>query len=262
MPSLLSPRQLKLTLGFLGILLASSLIAVFGFLAAIPEDPAYHDFAPGTLESTHIPNSLNVLTNIPFAIVGLYGLVLCIRLRQPFARWSWSFFFIGVGLTSIGSAAYHWNPTDASLVWDRVPMTIAFASLFAAMLSELIDPNLEKFLLAPLILAGISSVVYGYYAEDLRCYGLIQFFPIVALSLLMLIIRERYTAGHLLCYALLFYMAAKIFEFYDHETWRLIGVGGHPLKHLLASCSTICLLLRLKRRQAMLAFGRSVFGNS
>ncbi|MGH8553054.1 MAG: ceramidase domain-containing protein, partial [Methylococcales bacterium] len=66
----------------MSILLALTLIVLFGFLAAIPQDPSYHDFAPSTLQSSNIPNTLNVLTNIPFAIVGLYGLIFCLRFRE------------------------------------------------------------------------------------------------------------------------------------------------------------------------------------
>ncbi len=247
--------KLKLTLCFLGILLALSLIFLFGFLSAIPQDPSYHDFAPSTLQISNIPNTLNVLTNIPFAIAGLYGLIYCLRFRQPFAPWSWHLFFIGIGLTSIGSAFYHWNPNDATLVWDRIPMATAFSSLFVAMLSELINAKLEKFLLAPLIFAGISSVIYWQLTDDLRLYGLVQFFPLVALSLLVVIIPERFESGHFLFRALAFYIVAKVFEFHDHETWKLIGFSGHALKHLLASCSAICILLMLKKRQPVATSG-------
>lgn len=248
MPEPLPLRKLKLVLGLLGTLFLASLIGVFGFLPPIPENPAYHHFAPSTVFTTQIPNGLNVLTNIPFAIVGCYGLILCVRSRPKIASWSWALFFAGVGLTAAGSAYYHWKPDDARLVWDRMPMTIAFTGLFSGMLSELIDPKVERYLLAPLFVAGILSVLYGYIAEDLRAYGLIQFFPLVALSLLLPIIPERYDRGHLLCYALLFYVAAKAFELNDQETFLLTGIGGHPIKHLLASCSTFCILLRLGKR--------------
>ena len=39
----------------------------------------------------------------------------------------WSAFFIGIMSTSFGSAYYHLKPNDASLVWDRLPVsTIIF----------------------------------------------------------------------------------------------------------------------------------------
>lgn len=35
----------------------------------------------------------------------------------------WSAFFIGIMSTSFGSAYYHLKPNDASLVWDRLPVS-------------------------------------------------------------------------------------------------------------------------------------------
>lgn len=40
--------------------------------------------------------------------------------------------FAGVLLTSAGSTWYHLAPTNDSLVWDRLPMTLGFMGLFAA----------------------------------------------------------------------------------------------------------------------------------
>ncbi|MBT3812899.1 MAG: hypothetical protein HOE45_04700 [Gammaproteobacteria bacterium] len=37
-------------------------------------------------------------------------------------------------LVAAGSSYYHWNPNNQTLVWDRLPMTICFMSLFVALL--------------------------------------------------------------------------------------------------------------------------------
>ena len=42
------------------------------------------------------------------------------------ARRSWFVFFLGVALVFLGSGYYHYAPNDDSLVWDRLPMTVAF----------------------------------------------------------------------------------------------------------------------------------------
>lgn len=39
---------------------------------------------------------------------------------------------------AVGSTYYHWNPNDSTLVWDRLPMTLAFVSIFCFMLEEYI----------------------------------------------------------------------------------------------------------------------------
>ena len=40
-------------------------------------------------------------------------------------------FFLGLFLTGFGSGYYHWEPTNDTLVLDRLPMTILFAGVVA-----------------------------------------------------------------------------------------------------------------------------------
>jgi hypothetical protein len=43
--------------------------------------------------------------------------------------WSWTLFFAGVTAVGFGSSYYHLNPNDATLVWDRLPVSF-FSSLY------------------------------------------------------------------------------------------------------------------------------------
>src|SRR5215472_17342126 len=93
-------------------------------LPKIPQDQAYHLFADQrTLIG--IPNFWNVVSNIPFVAVGALGLA---RYRNNIAT---IVLFLGVFMTGIGSAYYHWAPSDGTLFWDRLPMTVAFAAIFS-----------------------------------------------------------------------------------------------------------------------------------
>jgi Ceramidase len=241
-------NRIRLTLVVIAVLLLSSIIVVFGFLSPIPQDQAYHDFAPSGLEKSNIPNTLNVITNIPFAIIGLYGLFYCSRFPQFNAPWSWRLFFLGIALIAVGSSVYHWNPNSMTLVWDRMPMTIAFMALFTALFSEQTGLDVEKVILIPLVLAGIFSVFYWHYNDDLRLYGMIQFFPLIALPVIILLMPRKFNTEHYLFYALICYIAAKIFEANDHETWQWIGYSGHAIKHLLAGCSAFIILCMVTKR--------------
>ena len=92
------------------------------------------------------------------------------RSAQPFAdprdRWAYVALFGGVLLTAICSSYYHLAPDNARLVWDRLPMTVGFMGLLAAMITERIDPRLGRALLVPLIFAGVGSVVYWFWTEQ------------------------------------------------------------------------------------------------
>lgn len=239
----------KLAIILLLLLLCAGLIVLFGFVPPIPQDLAYHRFAPTNVEITGIPNTWNVMTNLPFAVVGLLGLLFCSRTPHLVATASWKLFFAGVTLTSIGSAYYHWQPTSATLIWDRLPMTIAFTSLFSALLSEQFRDTLERFILMPMVVLGLSSVLYWQQTNDLRFYAMVQFFPLVALPMTSCIIPFRDGSGRYLYQALAAYALAKVFETCDQQTWKLLGFSGHAIKHLLVGYSTFCLFLMLKNRR-------------
>src|SRR5436190_19830552 len=108
----------------------TALLLAFLFVPSTPQDPAYHDFADQRT-MLGIPNALNVLSNIGFVIVGVIGL-LKVQRRDAITLT----FFAGMLATGIGSSIYHLAPRDATLVVDRLPMTIAFASFFL-LLSEI-----------------------------------------------------------------------------------------------------------------------------
>src|SRR5262249_17247036 len=107
---------------------AAALSAVaLAALPRVPPDPGYHQFAD-TRTLLGVPKGLDVLSNLAFAVVGLAGMWLLAgrgrALRDPRERWPWWVFFAGVTLTSLGSAWYHLAPSNASLVWDRLPMSV------------------------------------------------------------------------------------------------------------------------------------------
>src|SRR5262245_43186241 len=101
-------------LGALGLASAAALAV----MSPITQDQSYHAFADGrTLLG--IPNFWNVASNLPFVAVGAAGLALYRRDAPATAL------FVGILLTGFGSAYYHLAPSDSTLFWDRLPMTIA-----------------------------------------------------------------------------------------------------------------------------------------
>lgn len=223
---------------------AAAMIAVVAFLPALPQDAAYHRFADArTLWG--IPNALNVLSNLPFLVVGSWGLVRLARRRGAGApeageRAAWGFLFASLALTGLGSAYYHRQPTDATLLWDRLPMSFGFAAFLVALIGERISRRAYRLLLAPLMLGGVGSVLYWYAGSrhgggDLRPYLVAQFLPLLLVPLLVLLFPPRYTRNRLIALTLAGYLAAKLFELGDHVVYATVGVSGHTLKHLAAA---------------------------
>jgi hypothetical protein len=226
----------------------------------VPQPQSYHQFADqrGWLG---IPNFGDVASNFPFAIVGMWGLwfVLSPRNREHFIeseeRWPYAVGFFGLFLTAFGSSYYHWAPDNARLVWDRLPMTLVFMPLVAAMIAERISWKAGLWLLPVLTAIGAGSVWQWYASElrgegDLRRYAAVQVYALVVL-LVALLLPPRYTRGRDLLWVVGFYALAKILETADRQVFELTGraASGHTLKHLAAAMAGYWVLRMLYRRK-------------
>ncbi|MFZ0522662.1 MAG: hypothetical protein WAL95_16675 [Candidatus Acidiferrales bacterium] len=242
-------------------LVAAITIVVFLF-PAIPQSESYHNFAD-TRAFVGIPNALNVLSNAFFLIVGLLGMhyvlhnardASAVGFLDPRERWTYFIFFLGVALTTFGSAYYHAHPNDARLVWDRLPMTLGFMSLSAATLNERVGVNTGSRAIVPLLIFGVASVAYWSVTQshghgDLRPYVLAQFGSLLVLLLLVALFSPRYTRGSDLIASLGIYALAKAFEAVDRPIFNLGGiVSGHTLKHIAAALSAYWILRMLQLR--------------
>jgi hypothetical protein len=246
-------------------------LAVFGAVAVVlagppvPQPLTYHSMADQR-SWLGIPNALNVLSNLPFAIVGVLGLKAIFAsdadCRVPFdeswERWPYAALFGGVVLTTVGSSYYHLAPDNARLVWDRLPMTVGFMGLLTAVLAERVSPPLGRWLFVPLLVGGAASVGYWYWSEvqgagDLRPYLLVQFGSLLVVLLLLTFYPARYVGDGYLVAGLAAYAAAKGFELADGFILARGGIiSGHTLKHLVAAAGVAC-LVRMLRARAVLA---------
>lgn len=218
------------------ILLAISAAAAIAAAAHGPviQDQAYHAFADAR-SLLGIPNFADVVSNLPFLLVGLHGLA---RRRRGAA---YAALCGGVLLVSAGSAYYHWSPSDETLLWDRLPMTIAFMGLFAAVLED--GGVARPSALRPLLAAGLLSVVYWRWTGDLRPYFLVQFLPLLLMPAILALYERSFLDGRLLLAGFGLYVAAKVLEHYDGPVLAATGLlSGHTLKHLLAAAAALCLV--------------------
>jgi Ceramidase len=217
----------------------------------ILQDRGYHVFADART-CFGVVNFSNVASNALFLLVGLAGMAHCWRRRSGAWR-SWLVFFAGVALVFFGSAYYHANPNDDTLVWDRLPMTVAFMALFTALVSEHLQPRLELPLLAAALATGIFSVFWWQFSGDLRVYVWVQGAPLLAIPYLVTAFPGRYTLRHYLLYGVGFYALAKVAEWLDHEIFAATAtvISGHAAKHLLAALAALCVLRMLQKRQSL-----------
>lgn len=231
---------------------------IFLFVDPISQPQNYYNFSDKN-NYFSISNFWNVISNIPFIIIGFIGLYENKKKKLIHDNFKntpvYSVFFFGVFLTGFGSSWFHLNPNDATLVWDRLPMTIGFMALTTGLLSEYLHRDIQNKLFYPLLCIGFISVLYWYYSEqqgrgDLRLYGLVQFLPLLLIPVIALTHQSRFTHNNLLVGVVLFYLLAKLAEHYDQAIHQLFGfISGHSMKHLLAATATYLVLVMLKRRK-------------
>src|SRR5262249_59169994 len=109
----------------------------------------------------------------------------------------------------------HWDPSDRTLFWDRLPTTLCFMAILAVIIAERIDARLGATLLWPLIAIGILSLLLWRSTGDLQLYFWGQFFPGLAMLLLILIFPPKYSGTAYWIVALALYALAKAFELSD-----------------------------------------------
>jgi hypothetical protein len=231
---------------------------------AVPQDPAYHDFADPR-SWLGVPSFLNVVSNVVFLVAGVAGLRWTARqpltergpLRTRWERRTTLVLFTGVTLTAFGSAWYHLAPSNATLIWDRLPMTLAFMAFFALVIADRIGLGPARALLPLLLVVGVGSVAYWAFTErmgagDLRLYGLVQFLPIVLIPLLLALFPPTCTGAAGVIGALAWYGGAKLAELLDRPVFAVGGlVSGHTLKHVLAGVAAWWILRTLAHRRVL-----------
>ena len=227
-------------------------VSLAGLLPLPPllQDQSYHQFADQReLFGYRISGSC---LEPPFIAVGAAGLL---RFRRDATS---TVFFTGIFLTGFGSSYYHLNPNDVTLFWDRLPMTLCFAAILAAVVEERVDARAGAMLLRPLLAIGIFSLLLWRWTDDLRLYAWAQFFPFLALVLILQLYPPKYTGAAYWVVAAALYALAKVLEFYDHAIYSAGSISsGHTLKHLAAAAAAFAILRLFQIRRPIDGVARS-----
>ena len=239
----------------------AALIAIVAFLLPpIPQPLSYHNFADQRAR-LGIPNFADVVSNLPFAVVGLWSLIFLFgpqgsKFSDPRERWPYVVMFAALILTAFGSAYYHLAPDNARLVWDRIPIMIVFMALVAAVIAERVSVPVGLALFPVLEAVGVASVLVWRASElgghsDLRFYAAVQVYSILVLPLVLLF-PPKYTRGYDFAVVVALYVLAKILEVADRQVFALGHlISGHTLKHLAAAAAGYWILRMLKKRQSL-----------
>ncbi len=224
--------------GLLAALVLAIAIACFG--PTVAQFDHYHAFA----DQRHLlglPCALDVLSNLPFALLGGWGLL---RLRhcdggQPMGvqRVLATLFFAGLMLTALCSAWYHLRPDDAGLAFDRLGMVSAFAGLLGLAVADRVSERAGLWTTGAVLVLGPIAVVAWINSGNLLPWAVLQGGGMVLIVLLAL--RKPIAGAWRLPLAavIAWYVLAKALELGDHLVFDLTQglVSGHTLKHLAAA---------------------------
>jgi hypothetical protein len=228
-------KKLLLLTGFVLLVFA----AAWGWLPQ--QDPdAYFDFADQRVW-LGIPNFGDVISNLPFALVGVVGLLKVRRWRQadpgspllPYAV----LLSLAMIWVAFGSGYFHWFRTRESLVWDRIPMTFIFAGLLTLLIRDRVALTGAGWLYGALAVAGVVTAWGAHYGyRDLRPYIAMQFGTILMILVLAVGFKGARLPRSGLVWMLVLYGVSKFLETSDAAVFQALRqVSGHTLKHLFAA---------------------------
>jgi hypothetical protein len=215
----------------------------------------YHHFADQRTW-LGIDHAADVLSNLGFAAVAIYGLRLLGRddahsvLSEGI--WGYRLFFCALALTAFGSSWYHLAPDNARLVFDRLPIALACAGLLAAVWRETLGS--PRWLVLMLGVAALASVAWWRYTDlqgtgDLRPYLLLQLLPLVLIPLLQHLAARPRKERLMFAAAITLYVVAKMCELADQPLLEaFVLMSGHTLKHLLATLAAYVVAYQLELR--------------
>lgn len=223
-------------------------LAVFG--PVLPAGEHQHGFADQRA-LWGIPCALDVLSNLPFAIAGVWGLWALRRLAtgalDHTSRGLATLFFAGLVCTAVGSSVYHWQPLDAGLLWDRLGMVLPFAGLLGLAAASRVSERAGWATAGAVLLSGPLAVLWWVHTGNLMPWAVVQLGGmLVVLALACLPRRDGALAVHLGAVIGL-YAVAKLFEAADHAVFDATyhWVSGHSLKHVFAAGAAWPVLMAL-----------------
>lgn len=249
LPTTALMHQQRFQWALLGLVFAAIGLAIFFPLAApylphIPTSGHSHVHAHGhafidARSFFGIPNCMDVLSNLLFLAGGLWGLAVLRRNKAMAAplQTAAHVFFIGLILTCLGSSWYHWAPSDAGLMVDRLGMAVAFAGVISLAAGSRLGADVSARATPMLLLLAPLAAVAAYTLHNVLPWAVVQFGGMALIVWLACLPRSKTMPSIHLGALIALYAVAKLFEAQDTQIFEFTQgtISGHSLKHLAAS---------------------------
>jgi hypothetical protein len=186
-----------------------------------------------------IPHAGDVLSNLAFVLVALRY----VRHIPALAA--------AVAAIGVGSAIYHWAPSDLTLVVDWAPIGVTLMLVLATVIGDRIGPRSAQVALSAGPLGAVLAVGYWLITGgtgdgdgnrgDMAPYVALQVLGVALPPLLALAAPGRIATRWLLA-AVGCFVAARVLGANDAALLDAIAISGHSLKHVAAAAAAACVL--------------------
>lgn len=209
-----------------------------------------------------IPNFFDVMSNLPFAIVGVYGALLATKNKNLHSNAIYQlflFFSVSIFFVSLGSAYFHWVPTIYRLFWDRLPMSLGFASVLGILVMDRTNAAIGRWFFGfALLFAVASTVLWHLQIWDLRPYVITQFGTLLMIVFILILFPDGKIQNSNYWKGFVFYALAKVTEVLDLHIFSSTHIlSGHSIKHLLAAWG-IYEIMKMYKMNKMGTFDRNL----
>ncbi len=197
-----------------------------------------------------IPNALDVLSNLAFVPLGVWGLSLLRRAPnvQPASHQAAAVFFVGLLLTCFASSFYHWAPSALGLALDRAGMAVAFAGVLGLAAAERVSLRSAPWVWGSVLTAGMLAVMLNYTMGAIAPWAVVQFGGIAVVLWAATQPALKTALGVRWGVLIAIYAVAKLLELGDEAVFHATGnwVSGHSLKHVAASLAALPVIAVLR----------------
>lgn len=200
-----------------------------------------------------IPNFMDVLSNAPLLVAGLLGVGVLQTRRGtqtlPTVQLAMAVFFVGLMLTGLGSAWYHWAPDAQGLVLDRLGMAVTFAGALTLAVSERVSVAAASVTLRMSLMVALLSAVMPLSHDNVWPWAVVQFGGMALMGWLSMQKPVAGAMGVRIGVLLALYAVAKLFELGDQAIFHATGelVSGHTLKHLVAALAVLPVVMAVRQ---------------
>ena len=200
-----------------------------------------------------IPNFMDVLSNAPLLVAGLLGVGVLQTRRgtqtMPIVQLAMAVFVVGLMLTGLGSAWYHWAPDAQGLVLDRLGMAVTFAGALALAVSERVSVAAASVTLRMSLMVALLSAVMPLTHDNVWPWVVVQFGGMALMGWLSMQKPVAGAMGVRIGVLLALYAVAKLFELGDQAIFHATGelVSGHTLKHLVAALAVLPAVMAVRQ---------------